>query len=350
MLLEKKVKKPTKTTIVGIGGTGINNLVKILRTLYSTGEKLPFGFPEITAKAIDITSSNLSGVSEYISENNITVIPNVDGSGKVQGDAAKAVVQYLDAIVKGIDGELIILIFGASGGAGAGLGIPILGELMSRSQFKTNTAIITYVVGSTVSEIEASNCKNTLMLLEGLSGKYKMPVITAFYENTKEVSRDDVDNRINDDVRSLLTLCSGVNGEADGADIVNFCRYDRVKLPKPLLPRMTFMYTHRGSHENIPAYTDVYGVVSLLQSTSDPVLSIKQSYSSVGYLPPELVSISEAAGKGIPEINIILTNCYQAHTLIHLNEYLNEFTEQTDRMNTMPKIEAPLDPMAMLLG
>lgn len=327
-----------KATVVAVGGAGINILKLVLTSLYGSGDKLSFGVADTKFKAIDITKSNLSGIDKYLKPDDVFIIPNEDGSGKSQADAMKASKQYVNDIIKSIDGDMIIFIFGASGGAGGGIALQLINEAISREKQKVNTSIVSYVIGSTISEKETMNFKTTLTTLAAISNKHRSPVVAAVYQNTVEMNRDEVNLVVESDVRSMLMFASGENSELDSSDISKLFNYQRVTSNTP---QLTFMYTHRGAHDSIPHYSNIVCVGALMVKTSDQVLSVNQAFSSVGYIPDELIQISETSKTVLPETNFIFTNCNVGPVIAMINERIKEFSDQVESFNMAPKIELP---------
>lgn len=97
-----------KLTIYGCGGAGVN------ATLNFDSGKVEPGQAEIKCGYVDTSRSNLRA---GISEDQVYILPNVDGSGKVRAENHVEIANTIKQILVQIEpGDFNVCVFSASGG------------------------------------------------------------------------------------------------------------------------------------------------------------------------------------------------------------------------------------------
>jgi hypothetical protein len=178
----------------------------------------------------------------------------------------------------------------------------VVGPLVTAELLRRGANVITLVVGSTYSGIEAKNTLRTLETLQSMAmGKAtnNRPIMMIYQENAASDnhandgylgSRPDIDNRVEEIVRQLGLLFCGSHHELDHTDLVNWLDHSRnhADIPSQLIEVLPFKQTFGGKPEwqgtDITALDGaVISTASLLNSDGDEIPSLGQPYSCVGY-------------------------------------------------------------------
>lgn len=295
-------------SIYGMGGCGINSINNIIIPSEAAG------FPETFYASIDTSKSNIAPKS--VNKGETFLIPGIDGSGKDRRFAYKLALPHIDSMLLASPPKNFnIVIFGLSGGSGSVLGPLLIEELIKRGE-----AVIGMCVISTASSKEANNAYQTLGTLQNLSVKsLKTPIVCCMYENTSTTTRAMVDDRIENDIRSIAMLVSGMNLEMDKKDLYNWLNYDRItKVPAQLVD----LNIHLGKGTNTNEVESAIAIANLLPSKSDNELELGQMYSCVGYCSEATIGAYTA---DIPPMHFIISNQYMNARTQELSKVIKEF-------------------------
>ena len=299
--------KKNVISIYACGGAGINIATQAL--------KIPSGatgFPDIEITLVDTSDSNID--KESIKDKNIYLIPGLDGSGKDRRFGYENAAPHIVPILRNYKPkDFSIIIFSLSGGSGSTIGPLLVKELIERDQ-----NVFCFVIGNLANGTEAENSLKTIATLQGISSKLKKPIVAKFYENDDETPRGFVDIQIENDIRALSILLSGMNIELDDEDIHNFLYYNTLPSMKQLNAQLVDLVVyHKKEDSRDPTGFIAIAVASLLSDKSDPLLLMGQPYGCVGFMPPALI---ESTQSKMNPFHFILTNA-------HLNDRIEKFNK-----------------------
>jgi hypothetical protein len=221
---------------------------------------------------IDTSHSN---IKDNIKEENVYILKDVDGSGKVRKENHEVIGRVIRNVLQDHEpGDFNIVLFSASGGSGSVIGPLVVSELLSRG-----LPVISIVVGSYESNITATNTLNTLKSLDAISKKTEQPVVMHYTENSPETKRSDIDHSIFRVVTALTVLASKDNEALDTRDILHWVQYPRATSVKPSLALLEVY----DSNDAVESHKTPIAIASLYKTADDPVIHVMPEYSTVGY-------------------------------------------------------------------
>lgn len=209
-------KSPIGTVrIWGCGGAGTN----LAHQFYNAPTQEHFA--EISTCFVDTSYSNLSGLE--VLDEDIFVIPEKDGAGKIRRNIHQAVVNHLGEIMTRFEQrDFNIVVFSASGGSGSVIGPLVLAELVKKGQ-----QAIGIVVGSHESRLTAANTFNTLKTLDNLArNEIKAPISILYHNNRDNTCKGEVDKAVAEQISEFSLLVSRRHHRLDTSDIKSWLRFD----------------------------------------------------------------------------------------------------------------------------
>jgi hypothetical protein len=272
-------------TLMACGGAAANIVSQRLYESSKSNENK--GFSKLDVKIIDTSRSNLSPIISEEDFYHIKGIGNqvVDGGGKLRFlnyEAAETDVP--DILRKFPPGDLTILLHSASGGSGSLLSPLIASELLSKDH-----QVIVLQIGSSLCQQEVINTINTLKSYVGISQKYNKPILSAYYENSKQTPMGIVDALVDTDVLLISALYSGRNQGLDSTDLKNFINYQNVSNYRPGLTLLKIYHSDtnlelsRGEH-----FSTIVTLAKSANENIDPGVIVP--YHSFGYLSSDALS------------------------------------------------------------
>lgn len=256
-------------TLYGAGGCGIN-LVSRFNQFKSPDSS---NFAPIRAVFMDTSQSN---VLPILDRESLYLFEGLDGSGKKRDTNYQTISERSKELLHRFKpSDVNVVVHSASGGSGSVIGPVLVSELLSR---KVPTIVI--MVGSTDSRIEQQNTLKTLQSYEMISQKRGTPVIAVYQENSEEIPRHEVDQRVQTVIMLLSTFYSGKNRELDSSDLRNFLNYHEVTTFKPKLSYLDFF------SKDIVLGRDeaVVSAVTLTDDQTPSILGLPVEYQAVGFL------------------------------------------------------------------
>lgn len=254
-------------SIYGCGGAGVNILQQ-----FSSGNMSGIKQP-VQHAYIDTSRSNLNS---DIPEDEIFLLDNVDGSGKIRRENGEAISKVIKNMLQDHrPGKLNIVLFSASGGSGSVFGPLIVADLLSR-----DIPVVPLVVGTDESIICAQNTLNTMKSLEGVSLRTGKSVCTYYEHFTRKNTRSEADASIIHAMAMLCLVGAGDAKELDTSDVFNWLQYDRVSNEQPTLALMGA----ETDHAEVDKLPDVVSVLSLRRSPDEPTYQSVVPYNADGYL------------------------------------------------------------------
>lgn len=254
--------------IYGAGGGGINLAKKFGGTL----PEHP-GAAKLLTAYIDTSRTNLHDVQD---PENVFVLPELDGSGKVRRENHEAIAQMIPRILKDHPpADFNVVVFTASGGTGSVAGPLILAELLTRGE-----NAIAVVIGSEESVITSTNTFNTLKSLDHIARTKGVPVVMHYTNNDRSVKRSDVDREAHFVISSLSILASRQNKELDSKDVSNWLNFTKTtSVPAQLA--MLKVYSKVEDVDRLA--TEAFTMSMLLENEDELHPQLKPEYSCTGY-------------------------------------------------------------------
>lgn len=297
-----------KLRIYAAGGCGIN-----ISSIYSENDE-EVGAAKTYPVFVDTSRSNLvrAGIA---GEQNVFLLKDVDGSGKVRRDNHDTIAKNIKQLVQQFSPlDFNVVVFSASGGSGSVFGPLILSELLSR-----NLPAICVVIGSNESAITAQNTVNTLKSLESIAKRTEVPVVMHYGENTLESKRSDVDLRARAMIAGLSYLASGENSELDSRDLLNWVQFHRTTKVQACLATVDF---YLGATDANKAVNPI-SIASLYASPDHQDLTVIPEYHTTGY-PLNKIEILGS----YPGIHYVITNEEVPEIYKHAQAVLKQIDER----------------------
>lgn len=272
------------------------------------------GFADIQACFIDTSLSNIRDkVGKDIKDEDIFVLDDVDGSGKLRSSNAGKIQENIKSIIHKYPPEDVnIVLFSLSGGSGSTTGTLLMKELLEKNQ-----TAIAVVVGSEESKITIENTVKSLQSLDHVSRMVHKPVVTAMYHNCKDTPRKTNDAAITQLINALSILCSKENKELDTADVANFINHQKVT---SVQEGISFLYVTSARDEAEKVEYPI-SAASLYTSADVTQATITPEYSCVGFTSSEILQGEE--------LHFVISQSDVKVTFDKLNKRLGEFTESS---------------------
>ncbi|MBE0438149.1 MAG: hypothetical protein IBX57_00080 [Gammaproteobacteria bacterium] len=260
--------------VYGCGGMGTNV------ASYFNGAGVEPGTAAIEAVYIDTSRSNLK---EGLAEDDVYILPNVDGSGKIRKENYQEISNVIKQILlEFVPGDFNVVVFSASGGSGSVIGPLLLGELLNRG-----LSAVCMVVGSDESILTAENTLKTLKSLEAIAKSSKLPVVMRYEHNDRR--RSEVDNQIRLAISALAILASKQNRELDSADIANWVQFSKTTSVAPQLSMLEIFADVDSANE----VKDPISVASIFKDEDGGRLQAIPEYHAAGYTNQASGDVSE---------------------------------------------------------
>lgn len=274
----------------------------------------PAGYADVNACFIDTSLSNIRDkVGKDIKDEDIFILDDVDGSGKLRSSNAGKIQENIKSIIHKYPPEDVnIVLFSLSGGSGSTTGTLIMKELLEKEQ-----TVVAVVVGSEESKITIENTVKSLQSLDHVSRMVHKPVVVAWYHNCNATPRTANDQAITQLINALTILCSKANNELDTADVANFINHQKVT---SVQEGISFLYV-TADREQAEKVEYPISSASLYTDPGVTPAAITPEYSCVGFTPKEVIQSNE--------LHFIITQSDVKPTFDKLNKRLAEFTESS---------------------
>ena len=272
--------EPTKMMVYAAGGAGIN-IASYFEKFRNIAEA---GLAQVEPVYLDTSSSN---ITQSLNKNFVYTVDGLDGSGKVRAENHERISEcVLEILQKFKPSDFNIVLSSASGGSGSVIAPSLVSELLKR-----DIPVVVITIGSTDSKIELINTVRTLKSYEAISRLRNSPVISMYYENSKETNRKEVDARARISISALAAIFCGTNRELDSSDLKNWLKYTKVTSFDAALSYLDFydketMPKDKGLH--------VISVATLATEASDTTISTPVDYQCIGYSTENNVGLLSA--------------------------------------------------------
>lgn len=255
-----------KIKLFGTGGAGVN-----IASQFVNRSEEP-GYATVEPVFIDTSRSNLK---DGIDKNNVYILENVDGSGKIRKENAQEIQNVIkDILLKMRPEDFNVVVFSASGGSGSVFGPLLVGEMLNRS-----IPVVAVVVGSDESSITAQNTMNTLKSMDSIARRSGKPFVMYYDHNQRGVRRSDIDKTLISVITCLSILASRQNEEMDSQDLVNWLEYNKTSSVEPQLAVLDVYETH----EKVESIANPISIASLYSSPDVDTIRSVPDYHTVGY-------------------------------------------------------------------
>lgn len=215
------------TAIYACGGGGID----------LTADLVPYvdvpGVCDTVIYRIDTSDSNVVDKPNIL-PSTLHLIEGADGSGLQRSTNYKPVRDTADQILAKFKPQKTnIFVFTLSGGSGNVIATVLMGELLRRGERVIALGVATYD-----SMKHATNCKDAVDSLDGISQRAKQPLIFTPFLVDQNNEWTEVSKSVNGVLGALVTLFNENNSKLDSTDIQNLLNYTNVSQAAPGLVAM----------------------------------------------------------------------------------------------------------------
>lgn len=270
-------------TLYAAGGCGIN-IAKMIEPFRGQAEP---GMASINPVYIDTSKSN----AKALPEEHTWIFEGMDGSGKVRAENYQEITKHVRGILQKFPaGDLAVVLSSAHGGSGSVIAPSLVSQLL-----ESGTPVVVLTIGGTESALEIKNTLNTLKSYEGVAKTRESHVVMAYFQNSKETPRPEVDRNVVEMITSLMVFFSRENSELDSMDLANFLGISKVtdyKTPR-VFGLVRYLVDQTNDIDDVTT-GNVVTVVSLLKPAmkDEPAqsldLNFTPDYGTTGYLPQEI--------------------------------------------------------------
>lgn len=267
---ENQVKRAVRVYACGGCGVNIGALLEPLRN-----SKDPC-FADIETAYIDTSKSNTK--HHDINDDEIYLIDNVDGSGKIRKENHREIAaRAKDMVQRFPAGDLNIVIHSAAGGSGSVIGPSIASELLDK---KLPTIIM--MVGSADTVIDVNNTLKTMKSYDGVVDVRGVPVVMIYEQNSRANKRETVDAKLKAAIISLAVLWSGNNLEMDSKDLYNFLNFQEPTSFRPQLAHLSLIGP--GEQINFGQGANIISIATLANKGQDITIDTDGRIPEVQYV------------------------------------------------------------------
>ena len=243
------------------------------RSRYQYKNKPNTGFASIKVVYIDTSRAN---ISSSIPSEDIYLVQNLDGSGKVRAENHRQISECVqDILLTYKPSSLSIVISSLSGGSGSVIAPLLASELLSRKE-----NVIVFGIASTDSRIEVENSIKTLKSYESFAKRTNEPVPMFYYLNNETSSRSENNAKVHQAITMLAVLFSGENKELDSTDLKNWLHYTKVT---NVVPKLTYVSVHTGSVAGVNGQIITCATLAKENTNTSPGGAV--DYQCVGFVP-----------------------------------------------------------------
>jgi hypothetical protein len=285
--------KQGQLRIYGAGGAGTN-----IAARFNAVKSEP-GSATFHPVFIDTSRSNLIA-AKIDTDENLFLLKDTDGSGKVRRDNHEAIAKNIRQIIQQFPPlDFNVVVFATAGGSGSVFGPLLVSELLATGQ-----QVIAVVIGSNESAVSANNTINTLKSMENIAAKTDTPVVMHYSHNGAGFKRSDVDQRALAMITALGYLVSGQNSELDSRDIRNWINFKNATSVGACLAHVELAWDDVQSDAPAPI-----AVASLYVNPDKQELGMVPEYHTAGFPLTPIEGLKSCNGLhfviGIDQISVI---------------------------------------------
>jgi hypothetical protein len=232
-------------------------------------------YADLNTVFIDTSKSNLHN---KISEEQVYLIDGVDGSGQVRKENHAVISERVRDILQTFKPvDLNLVLSSLSGGTGSVVAPLLASELLAKG-----LPTIVIGVGDDSTRKFAENTLNTLKSYEHIAKLRRAPIVMFYIQNSADMPRAVVDQRIQELVAALMLLFSRRNRELDSKDLFNWINYHTVTTHEPGLAALSLF--DKIDTSRMSALGNLISIATLVTDALDPSLPIRPEVQYVGYV------------------------------------------------------------------
>lgn len=301
-----------RVRLYACGGGGINMGSKIDKLAPSNSD----AFAQLEVFYTDTSKSNLHA---SIAEEKVYLIDGLDGSGQVRKENHVSISERVRDILQTFKPvDLNIVLSTGGGGSGSVIAPSIVSELLAKD-FPT----IVICIGDDSTKKYTENTLNTIKSYDHIATKLRQkPVVMFYLQNSPEMTRARVDERVQALVASLCLLYSRRNAELDSKDLYNWLNYQNVTSHHAGLAALTIMDSINPA--NLSKLGNLISIATLTTNEVEPALPIRPEVQYVGY-----ANDAFSSGEFLAPYHYITSDGIFADVAAQLSGVLKEADEQS---------------------
>jgi hypothetical protein len=316
-----------RVRLYACGGGGINMGHKIDHVAHNNGDS----FAQLDVVYIDTSKSNLNS---DIQSGSVYLIDGLDGSGQVRRENHGAIAERVRDILQTFKPvDLNIVLSTGGGGSGSVIAPSIVSELLAK-----DFPVVVICVGDDSTKKYAENTLNTLKSYDQIASSVRQqPVVMSYLQNSAEMTRPVIDQRIQHLVLSLCLLYSRQNRELDSKDLYNWLHYPKVTSYKPALTALTLIEDLNAI--GLAKLGNLISIATLTFDGTDATLPIRPEVQYIGYVDAEISKEMKISGA----IHYVTSDGVLTDVAAGLHEVLDEMKEQSAARLTKGGISSSAD-------
>lgn len=264
--------------LYGAGGAG-TNIIGSWNDMDGTSDQ---GTAKCLIAYADTSRSNLPA---EVDDSKVFLLADKDGSGGVRRENHTDIGRNVPGLIqKHPPGDLNVVAFSASGGSGS-----VFGPLIIKELIKAKAPVVAIVIGSEESAIRRANTLNTLKSLDNIARQSGVPVVIAYFHNSPDTKRSEVDTRCRYTLATLAVLASRRNRELDMADLSHWLEFTKVTAVEA---QLSLLHVY-DTPENVDAASNPISVASLLKDADQKSYSVMPEYSTTGFPRDKIENFSQ---------------------------------------------------------
>jgi hypothetical protein len=241
--------------VVGCGGFGIKNL--------NLPRKQPIAGAEYSPYYIDTSASDLAPGQP---RDNVYLIPNCDGSGKLPQLNYEKIVQAMpDIVTKFQPAEINIIVFSLSGGSGNTIAMQY-----AEACWREGKEVVLFAIGSREDMQALTNVRNMIANFNAVAVEQNKVAIMYYDDNGPSTQNNEVDADMVTAIASFLILHSGNHLSLDSRDIVSWMN--------PKVAPQILLLDIAATYDAAAAIKDPISIVTLYDSEQTRTADIPALY------------------------------------------------------------------------
>lgn len=254
--------------LYGAGGAGTN----IIGSWHAMDGNSARGTAKCLIAYADTSRSNLP---DEIDDSKVFLLDDKDGSGGVRKENHVDIGRNVPGMLqKHPPGDLNVVCFSAAGGSGS-----VFGPLIIKELIKAKAPVVAIVIGSEESAIRRANTLNTLKSLDNIARQSGVPVVIAYFHNSPDTKRSEVDVRCRYTLATLAVLASRQNRELDMADLSHWLEFTKVTAVES---QLSLLHVY-SKPEDVDGSSNPISIASLLKDADQKSYSVMPEYSTTGF-------------------------------------------------------------------
>lgn len=302
-----------RVRLYACGGGGINMGHKIDHVIHQDADD---GFAELDVVYIDTSKSNLH--ADIVAES-VYLIEGLDGSGQVRRENHAAIAERVRDILQTFKPvDLNIVLSTGGGGSGSVIAPSIVSELLAKDY-----PTVVLCIGDDSTKKYTENTLNTLKSYDQIATTVRQkPVIMSYLQNSPDMTRPVVDQRIQHLVLALCLLFSRRNRELDSKDLYNWLHYPKVTSYKPALTSLSLVEGLNSA--SLAKLGNLISIATLTVQGGETALPIRPEVQYIGYIDEDIKQLSDAVA-----FHYVTSDGIFDEVASQLNAVLREMEDQT---------------------